>query len=45
MLFKNSKNKVDQVQMISIDQMVPEDHILRKIDKYMYLSTEICTIL
>lgn len=35
MLSKNSKNKVDQVQMISIDQMVPEDHILRKIDKYI----------
>ena len=35
MLYKESKNKSDQVEMISIEQMIPKDHILRKIEKYV----------
>lgn len=36
MITKNSQNeKIKQVQMVSLDQLVPEDHILRKIDKYI----------
>lgn len=34
MLHKNEKNNTEQVQMVSIEQLVPKDHILRKIDKY-----------
>lgn len=30
-----SEDKKTQVQMISIDGLVPEDHLLRKIDKYI----------
>lgn len=32
MLSKSTSGKPDQVQMISLDQLVPQDHILRKID-------------
>lgn len=36
MITKNShEDKMKQIQMISIDQLVPEDHLLRKIDKYI----------
>lgn len=35
MLHKNNKNKSDQIQMISVEQLVPKDHLLRKIDKYI----------
>lgn len=35
MLHKDNKNKSDQIQMISVEQLVPKDHILRKIDKYI----------
>ena len=36
MICKTDSNvKKNQVQMISIEQLVPEDHILRKIDKYV----------
>ena len=34
MLHKNSKNK-SQMQIISIEQLVPQDHFLRKVDKYI----------
>ena len=34
MLHKNSKNTL-QMQIISIEQIVPEDHFLRKVDKYI----------
>lgn len=37
MITKNM-NKSDQIEMISIEQLVPEDHILRKIDKYIDFS-------
>lgn len=30
-----SEDKKTQLQMISIDELVPEDHLLRKIDKYI----------
>ena len=30
-----AKEKSTQLQMVSIDQLVPEEHILRKIDKYV----------
>lgn len=33
MLHKNTVNSVNQITMVSVDQLVPEDHILRKIDK------------
>src|SRR5574344_3148406 len=35
MLNKNEKNNTEQVQMVSVEQLVPKDHILRKIDKYI----------
>ncbi len=35
MLHKNNKNKADQIQMVSVEQLVPKSHILRKIDKYI----------
>lgn len=36
MITKNhKKEKSKQVQMVSLDQLVPEDHLLRKIDKYI----------
>lgn len=35
MLHKNEKISTEQVQMVSIEQLVPKDHILRKIDKYI----------
>lgn len=36
MLTKNdSKDKSTQIQMISLEQLVPEDHLLRKIDRYV----------
>ena len=31
MITKNNKT-IDQIQMVSIEQLVPQDHILRKID-------------
>ena len=39
MITKNdSCDKKTQIQMISLDQLVPEDHILRKIDRYIDFS-------
>ena len=35
MLHKNNKNNIEQVQMVSVEQLVPKDHILRKINKYI----------
>ena len=36
MLTKNgTDDKKTQIQLISLDQLVPEDHLLRKIDKYI----------
>ena len=37
MISKNADKK-GQVQLVSLDQLVPEDHILRKIDKYIDFS-------
>lgn len=34
----SSKDKKTQIQMISLDQLVPEDHLLRKIEKYIDFS-------
>lgn len=31
----DSNGKKTQVQMISLDQLVPQDHLLRKIDRYV----------
>ena len=35
MIYENEKNNTEQVQMVSVEQLVPKDHILRKIDKYI----------
>lgn len=35
MLHKNSKSKTDQAQIISVEELVPQEHILRKINKYI----------
>ena len=35
MLHKNSKSKTDQAQIISVEELVPKEHILRKINKYI----------
>ena len=37
MITKNANSK-GQVQVVSLDQLVPEDHILRKIDKTIDFS-------
>ena len=37
MITKNSQNK-GQMQLVSLDQLVPEDHLLRKIDRYVDFS-------
>lgn len=37
MITKNSKSE-PQMQIISIDQLVPEDHLLRKIDETIDFS-------
>ena len=34
MISKNNKN-INQIELISIDELVPENHLLRKIDKYV----------
>lgn len=31
----NTEDKKKQIQMISIEELVPEDHLLRKIDQYI----------
>ena len=31
-MFSKTPQKNDQIQMISIEQLVPQDHLLRKID-------------
>ena len=35
MIYENEKNNTEQAQMVSVEQLVPKDHILRKIDKYI----------
>ena len=35
MLHKNIKSKTDQAQIISVEELVPREHILRKINKYI----------
>lgn len=35
MLSKNNKRKTNQVHIISVEQLVPKNYILRKIDKYI----------
>lgn len=35
MLHKNQKKPTDQVQLVCIEQLVPQNHLLRKIDKYI----------
>ena len=30
-----TEDKKKQIQMISIEELVPEDHLLRKIDQYI----------
>lgn len=37
MITKNSDKK-GQIQLVSLDQLVPEDHLLRKIDRYVDFS-------
>lgn len=34
-LHKNENNNTEQVQKVSIEQLVPKNHILRKIDRYI----------
>lgn len=31
----HTEDKKKQIQMISIEELVPEDHLLRKIDQYI----------
>jgi len=37
-MLSKDNDKPSQIQMISVDQLVPEDHLLRKIDKYIDFS-------
>ncbi|HGI1340682.1 TPA: IS1182 family transposase [Streptococcus pyogenes] len=38
MLHKQQENKTSQVQMVSVEELVPKNHLLRKIDKYIYFD-------
>ena len=39
MITKDSTNdRVDQVQFVAMDQLVPEDHLLRRVDRYVDFS-------
>ena len=38
MLHKNDENRVNQVQMVSIDSLVPKNHLLRKIEETIDFS-------
>ena len=40
MLAKNKDNSASQMQIVSIEQLVPEDHLLRKIDAAVTLQEE-----
>lgn len=35
MLHKEDKKKIEQIQMITLDQLVPAAHLLRKNDRYV----------
>lgn len=35
MLGKQDKKRTTQAQIISVEELVPDNHILRKIDKYI----------
>lgn len=35
MLHKQEENKTTQVQIVSVEELVPKNHLLRKIDKYI----------
>lgn len=35
MLHKQQENKTTQIQMVSVEELVPKNHLLRKIDKYI----------
>lgn len=35
MITKNTKKNIEEVTIISIGELVPENHLLRKIDKYI----------
>lgn len=37
-MLSKDHDKPSQIQMISVDQLVPEEHLLRKIDKYIDFS-------
>lgn len=37
-MLSKDHDKPSQIQMISVDQLVPEDHLLRKIDRYIDFS-------
>lgn len=38
MISKNGNDKEVQLQVVSLEQLVPEDHLLRKIDKAIDFS-------
>ena len=40
MMTKNSDKKREQIQMFCMDDMVPQNHMLRKIDKAIAKITE-----
>lgn len=35
---ESSKDKLDQVQLVAMDQLIPEDHLLRLVDRYIDFS-------
>jgi len=44
MLSKSRENSTSQMQIVSVDQLVPEDHLLRKIDAAIDFSFILCTV-
>ncbi|MBM7570337.1 transposase [Aquibacillus albus] len=37
-MFQTQKDRQNEIEMVMIDELVPEDHLLRKIDKYIDFS-------
>ena len=35
MLNKNDKDKQKQVQLVSLEDLLPDNHLIRRIDKYI----------
>ncbi|CDQ19413.1 hypothetical protein BN982_01707 [Halobacillus karajensis] len=37
-MFQSRKDRQNELEMVTIEELVPEDHLLRKIDQYIDFS-------